>query len=270
MPERIDKLMVARGLAASRTQAQSMIAGQKVHACLQGLWVTIDRPSLRLDASVALRAEATPEMRYVSRAGLKLAAALQQLTAAKIMAGPSATCAAGITALDVGQSTGGFTDCLLQHGASRVVGVDVGQQQLAPSVRAHTAVVCHEGVNARELPAALLLQDAPQGFDWVVMDVSFISQTLILPRLGAVMCDDGLLISLVKPQFELQPQDIGKGGLVLDEQCYPRVQQRVTDCLVALGFEPLTWFESAITGGDGNREFFIAARYHSNRELTPA
>lgn len=247
-----------------------MIAGHKVRACVQGQWVTVDRPSLRLDPTVALRAEATPEMQYVSRAGFKLATALHQLTAANIITGPSGTCAAGITALDVGQSTGGFTDCLLQHGAARVVGVDVGQQQLAPSVRAHAAVVCHEGVNARDLPAELLLQDAPQGFDWVVMDVSFISQTLILPRLGAVMRNGGLLISLVKPQFELQPQDIGKGGLVLDEQLYPLVQQRVTDSLIALGFEPLLWFESAITGGDGNREFFMTARYHLNRESIPA
>lgn len=266
MPERVDKLMVAHGLAASRTQAQSMIASHKVHACVQGKWVAVERPSLRLDATVPLRAEATPEMRYVSRAGLKLSAALQQLAETGIIAGPPETCATGITALDVGQSTGGFTDCLLQHGATRVVGVDVGQQQLAPSIRAHAAVICHEGINARDLPSDLLLQDAPEGFDWIVMDVSFISQTLILPRLSAVIRKGGLLISLVKPQFELQPQDIGKGGLVLDEQRYPQVQSRVTDCLVSLGFEALMWFDSAITGGDGNREFFIVARFNPDNE----
>lgn len=268
MPERVDKLLVAQGFAASRTQAQAMIVGRKVRACVQGQWTTVDRPSLRLDASVELQAEATPAMQFVSRAGLKLAMALKQLTAANLIAGPLETCAEGVIALDVGQSTGGFTDCLLQHGAARVVGVDVGQQQLAPSMQAHAAVVCYEGVNARDLPAELLRQDAPDGFDWVVMDVSFISQTLILPQLGAAMRQGGLLISLVKPQFELQPQDIGKGGLVVDEGRYPWVRQRVTDCLCTLGFKPLMWFESAITGGDGNREFFIVAQYRPDGEST--
>ncbi len=266
MPERVDKLLVAQGLAASRTQAQAMIADRKVRVCVQGQWVAVERPSLRLDASAALQADATSAMQFVSRAGLKLAMALNQLTTAKLIAGPLETCADGIIALDVGQSTGGFTDCLLQHGAARVVGVDVGQRQLAPSMRAHAAVVCHEGINARSLPAELLRQDAPDGFDWVVMDVSFISQTLILPQLGAVMRRGGLLVSLVKPQFELQPQDIGKGGLVVDARRYPCVRQRVTDCLCTLGFKPLTWFESAITGGDGNREFFIAAQYRPDGE----
>jgi 23S rRNA (cytidine1920-2'-O)/16S rRNA (cytidine1409-2'-O)-methyltransferase len=187
----------------------------------------------------------------------------------------------------VGQSTGGFTDCLLQRGAASVVGVDVGSAQLHPQLRTDPRVLCVEKVNARALTADDLLQayddsigeqgmfdsdgepdDADEvvpnfapAFDLIVADLSFISQTLVLPAVVALLKPGGNLLTLVKPQFELQPGQVGKGGIVKDASLYLFVEQRLRDACAALGLEVTAWFDSPIAGGDGNREFFICARY---------
>jgi 23S rRNA (cytidine1920-2'-O)/16S rRNA (cytidine1409-2'-O)-methyltransferase len=201
---------------------------------------------------------------------------------------------AGKLCLDVGQSTGGFTDCLLQHGAARVVGLDVGHGQLHPHLRADARVACFEGVNARYLVAAEAAGDvqtfeqdaidsealgahsesataeldinielqkaAPSGFDVLVADVSFISLTLLLPALAPLLAPGANVLLLVKPQFELQPEHIGKGGIVKDERLYADVQQRLRLACAALGWQVQQWLPSPIDGGDGNREFFVYAQ----------
>jgi len=172
----------------------------------------------------------------------------------------------GLRCLDIGQSTGGFTDCLLQHGAAQVVGVDVGHAQLHASLRNDSRVVCLEKINARTLNAhdSPLKQHTPQsGFDLLVADLSFISLTLVLPVLPALMQARAHALLLVKPQFELQPADIGKGGLVKDPASYALVQQRLNSACEQAGFEVLHWLDSPVVGGDGNREFFI----HVSRKI---
>jgi 23S rRNA (cytidine1920-2'-O)/16S rRNA (cytidine1409-2'-O)-methyltransferase len=161
----------------------------------------------------------------------------------------------------VGQSSGGFTDCLLQRGAAAVVGVDVGQGQLHPTLRADARVVCIEKCNARELTAQSLLDQGAHesSFDLIVGDLSFISQTLVWPAIVPLLKPSAGLLMLVKPQFELQPEHIGKGGLVRDAASYALVEARIAQACIEHGLAQRGYFESAITGGDGNREFFVWA-----------
>lgn len=248
---RADQLLVDRGLAASRSQAQRLIAAGLAWRVGSGSWRTVakNRDEVPLDAELQLQDDA--ESRYVSRGGLKLEGALRA----------SGVDPAGLVCLDVGQSTGGFTDCLLQHGAARVVGVDVGHDQVHPRVRGDERVHCIEGVNARALKADDLGDELPDGgFGLVVGDLSFISQTLVLPAIVPLLADDGALLMLVKPQFELQPGQVGKGGIVRDESLYPVVRARIEACCAALGLDVAGWWDSAISGGDGNREFWILGR----------
>ena len=240
---RVDALLVQRGLAASRTQAQRLIAEGRV--LCDGKAVA--KPSLALPLDAAFYVEPDDSDRYVSRGGLKLAGALAATGIA----------VAGKTCLDVGQSTGGFTDCLLQAGARQVVGVDVGHGQLHERLARDPRVTALEGVNCRALTAADLGPDYPtQGFDLIVGDVSFISLTLILPQLPPLLAGDGDLLLLVKPQFELAPGQIGKGGIVRDPALYTEVERKLRDAAAALGLTVRAWLPSPITGGDGNREFF--------------
>ncbi|MEO5697939.1 MAG: SAM-dependent methyltransferase, partial [Burkholderiaceae bacterium] len=168
---------------------------------------------------------------------------------------------AGLNCLDVGQSTGGFTDALLQRGARRVVGIDVGRSQLNPALAADERVHAIEGLNARDVTGSAFERDEPlASFDLIVADVSFISLTLVLPTLARWTAASGQLLLLVKPQFELQPVDIGKGGLVKQVSSYARVEQRLREACAAQSLELLDYFGSAIDGGDGNKEFFVWAR----------
>ncbi len=247
--QRLDKLLVEHGLATTRTQAQKLIEAGLVEAKVAGQWALQKKPSVKLLEACALRAGEHPDMRYVSRAGLKLEAALRN----------NSLDVAGFTALDVGQSTGGFTDCLLKHGACKVVGVEVGHDQLVAALREHADVVCLEGVNARHLDSDLL-QYAPKKFDIAVMDVSFISQKLILPRLPVLLKPQGLLITLIKPQFEVGPEGLGKGGLVKPEVDMQALEREFKAYVQALNFDVLHYSESPIKGGDGNREFLLVAR----------
>ena len=248
---RIDQLLVQRQLASTRSQAQRLIA-DGVQWLKGDVWKTIVKNGDEVpdDALVELLNDA--EARFVSRGGLKLEAALKH-------AGVSA---AGWTCLDVGQSTGGFTDCLLQAGALAVVGVDVGSAQLHPQLRADPRVVCLENINARALTVDDLEESpgAATTFDLLVADLSFISQTLVLPAVVPLVKPGGVVLTLVKPQFELQPGQVGKGGIVRDESMYALVEKRLRDTFAALNVEVTHWFDSPIAGGDGNREFFIGGR----------
>jgi len=171
----------------------------------------------------------------------------------------------GLVCLDLGQSTGGFTDCLLRHGAAHVSGIDVGHGQLHPRLRDDPRVSAHEKCHARDLHAAMfepLWRDRPQhlaGFDLIVGDLSFISLTRVLPHVAPLCKPQGHCLLLVKPQFELQPADIGKGGLVKDPAQYAQVRQRIEEACADVHLPPLAWWPSPVLGGDGNREFFIHA-----------
>lgn len=251
---RADQLLVERGLAVSRSQAQRLIAAGVRWRLPGGDWRPVTKNGEELSSLAELDLLDTAESRFVSRGGLKLEGALRQCGIG----------VAGLRCLDVGQSSGGFTDCLLQQGAAQVVGVDVGQGQLHPRLRADARVVCIEKCNARELSATRLVDAAGAHaggpFDLIVGDLSFISQTLVWPALVPLLAPQahGLLM-LVKPQFELQPEHIGKGGLVRDEASYAQVQQRMAQACADNGLHLRDYFESAITGGDGNREFFVWA-----------
>jgi 23S rRNA (cytidine1920-2'-O)/16S rRNA (cytidine1409-2'-O)-methyltransferase len=291
---RIDQLLVARGLASTRSQAQRLIAdGVQWQRFGSAEWKRVVKNGDDVPEDALLQLLDDSEARYVSRGGLKLEAALKRV----------ALSVTGLACLDVGQSTGGFTDCLLQHGATSVVGVDVGSAQLHPSLREDPRVLCVEKVNARALVATDLIaayaystgaegqfssdfddneedddedaeapaassrsQDgdvdvsefAPE-FDVIVADLSFISQTLVLPSVVQFLKPGGKLLTLVKPQFELQPGQVGKGGIVKDDAMYPLVEQRLREACAALDLTVTDWFDSPIQGGDGNREFFIYA-----------
>ncbi len=255
--KRLDVLLVERGLAASRSQAQALIEAGRVQWLRADQWRVATKASLKLELECELRAELGEAQRYASRGGLKLAGALERTGI-----DPN-----GTVALDVGQSTGGFTDCLLQAGAAKVVGVDVGRDQLVPSLRGDPRVVFYERVNARDLPTEQLLAQAPAGFDILVMDVSFISQTLILPGLPPLLKPGGQLLSLVKPQFEVGKTGIGKGGIVRDASLYRKVEMDLREMCGQLGLEVRDYFSSPITGGGGNREFFIWARKDGERNI---
>ena len=327
---RADQFLVERGLAASRAQAQRLI-GAGVEWRLSGAspWRKVAKNGDEIPAVAEVRLLDEAEARYVSRGGLKLEGALKQ-TGLSVQ---------GLRCLDVGQSTGGFTQCLLEHGATQVVGLDVGRDQLHARLRSDPRVVCLEGLNARAITPAALAQawedalcetvvdeednetqpEAPYAwmrnggeiaddyddsgdakeheieafkaqraarakaraegalpvqrrrraefadvqvspvFQLVTGDLSFISLTLVLPALVPLLAPGGQLLMLVKPQFELQPGQVGKGGIVRDATLYPQVEQKLRDACAALGLQVQAWFDSPIAGGDGNREFFIHA-----------
>ena len=329
---RADVFLVEGGHAATRSQAQRLIAAGVQWRLAPTLpWNAVAKNGDDIPAGAEVQLLDAAEAKYLSRGGLKLEGAL---AAAGVRV-------EGLHCLDVGQSTGGFTDCLLQHGAAQVVGVDVGQGQLHERLRADVRVIGVEGLNARHMtPEAL--RDAceealcerieaepedndtqpvapyawmrngglvdedyddsddakeqeveafkaeraakaqaratgkvatvrqrmagredvaiPAAFELVTGDLSFISLTLVLPALVPLLAPQGALLMLVKPQFELQPGQVGKGGIVRDAALFPLVEQRVRDCCAQLGLQVLGWYDSAIEGGDGNREFFIYAR----------
>lgn len=264
MLERLDKVLVDQGLAQSRTQAQKLVEAGVVQGRLYGQWQSLGKSAQKIPPDTPLRAGEIAELRFVSRAGLKLDLALNTLDERNHFSPMGLSgFLRGASALDVGQSTGGFTDCLLQRGVRQVVGIDVGHNQLSPALREHSAVIFFEGVNAREMPVPELLAHSPEGYDLVVMDVSFISQTLIIPSLPPLLKNDGYLLSLVKPQFEVGAKNLARGGLVKNEQLYEEVQRKITECAAHAGFKVMDYFPSALEGGDGNREFFMLCR-HSN------
>ena len=247
---RADQLLVARQLAATRSQAQRLIAAGVQWRLPGAAWQPVRKNGEELPVQAELQLQDAAETRYVSRGGLKLEGALQAI-------GLDVT---GLRCLDVGQSTGGFTDCLLQHGAAQVTGLDVGQGQLHPRLRADARVSAHEQLNARDAAAVAAALDGQDGFDLLAGDLSFISQTLVLPAVLPWLKPGGRVLMLVKPQFELQPAQIGKGGIVRDPAHYAEVEHRLRQCCAGLQLEVLHWLDSPIAGGDGNREFFLHGR----------
>lgn len=328
---RADVFLVERGHAATRSQAQRLIAsGVEWRLTPLSPWNKVAKNGDDIPSVAEVRLLDDAEAKYISRGGLKLEGALQAT-------GLDVT---GLRCLDVGQSTGGFTDCLLQQGAAQVIGVDVGHGQLHERLRSDLRVVCVEGVNARSLTAQALQEacelalsevveadednetqpeapyswmrngglvdeayddsgdakdqdieafkseraqraearaqgtlpvqrrrraecagvDTTPAFDLVTGDLSFISLTLVLPAIAAFLRPDGHLLMLVKPQFELQPGQVGKGGVVRDAALYAVVEKRIRDCCAELGLAVQAWLDSPIQGGDGNHEFFVYAR----------
>jgi len=259
MLERLDKVLVDQGLAQSRTQAQKLIEAGVVRASIHGQWVFLNKPAHKIAADTQLQVGEIEELRFVSRAGLKLDLALTHLHDSGAFSDLHDFLRHAFV-LDIGQSTGGFTDCLLQRGVQQVVGVDVGSDQLAGALRENPSVICLENINARNLPADMLRSYSPAGFDLAVMDVSFISQSLILPNIPTLLKSGGYLLSLVKPQFEVGAKNLAKGGIVKNSQLYDEVKTKMTRCALESGMIDLAYFESGIEGGDGNREFFMLCR----------
>ncbi|GAB3366205.1 MULTISPECIES: TlyA family RNA methyltransferase [Giesbergeria] len=329
---RADVFLVEKGHAATRSQAQRLIAaGVEWRLSSFAPWQKVAKNGDEIPVMAELRLLDSAEAKYISRGGLKLEGALAA----------TGFSVAGLRCLDVGQSTGGFTDCLLQQGAAQVIGVDVGHGQLHERLRQDARVVCVEGLNARHLTAESLqaacelalsevVEEDPEDndtqpvapyswmrnggvvdeayddsddakehdieafkaeraakqqarqagtlpvqhrrragledvnitpeFDFITGDLSFISLTLVLPALVPLLAPGGTLLMLVKPQFELQPGQVGKGGIVRDASLYPVVEQRLREACASAGLPVQTWLDSPIAGGDGNREFFISAR----------
>jgi len=247
--ERIDKLLVDRGLAESRTKAQAMIMAGVVLVNEQ----RVEKPSNQFDTNSSIRIKGgdDPTNRYVGRGGLKLEAALREFNLD----------VAGYVCLDVGASTGGFTDCLLQHGATKVVAIDVGHNQIDWRLRNDPRVEVREGVNARHLQP----QDFSQKFDLAVMDVSFISATKVLPAIVPLLLDGGSIVTLIKPQFEVGRGEVGSGGIVRDATKRLRVTGEVNDYARALGLELVNMIESPIQGAEGNVEFLALYKVSSPR-----
>ena len=233
--ERLDKLLMTRGLAETRAKAQSLILAGQVFSGQQRL----DKAGqlVQIDAELTIR----EPMPFVSRGGFKLEAALDHF---KIEV-------AGKICLDIGASTGGFTDCMLQRGAARVVAVDVGRGQLDWKLRQDSRVESRENVNARYLSPA----DFADRFDLVTADVSFISLTKILPVVPPLLSAQALVITLIKPQFEVGREEVGKGGIVRDEAAQRRVVEEITSFAAGLGMRAIGVIDSPILGADGNREF---------------
>jgi len=249
---RLDQLLVSQGLARSRTRAQRLIRHGRVSLAESGK--ILSKPGEKLPEGVRLAVTEDPEERYVSRAGLKLealVAALELDLTDRLV-------------LDVGQSTGGFTDCALAFGARHVIGIEVGHGQLDPELRGDPRVTCLEGLNARAMHDEPRLHDAlaaqsAAAPDIVVMDVSFISQTLILPQIAQLLRPGGELLSLVKPQFEVGPGGVNSRGIVSDPARYGEVEATVRACCAEHGLDVRHWQESPLAGGDGNREFLLHA-----------
>jgi 23S rRNA (cytidine1920-2'-O)/16S rRNA (cytidine1409-2'-O)-methyltransferase len=242
---RLDLLLVARGLALSRERARALILAG--HVKVDGHPMTKAGSPIKDDAVVDVR---TPDHPWVGRGGLKLAHALETFPVR----------VDGAVALDIGASTGGFTDVLLSRGASGVVALDVGEGQLDWKLRTDPRVVCLERINARYLTPAQL----PEGrrrFDVITIDVSFISLRHILPIVPALLADDGRVIALVKPQFEAGRAEVGAGGIVRDRAVHERAIESVTTAAADAGLKRLALEASPVTGAEGNQEFLLLLAY---------
>jgi 23S rRNA (cytidine1920-2'-O)/16S rRNA (cytidine1409-2'-O)-methyltransferase len=245
---RLDKLLLERGLVSSRERAQALVLAGKV--LVNGQKIEKSGTSVQASSEIRLLGE---ELKYVSRGGLKLEAALHHWEID----------ISGLVCIDVGASTGGFTDCLLQHGAARVIAIDTGYGQIALKLRQDTRVRLLEKTNARHLTREQLGEEA----DFVAMDVSFISATLVLPAVVSAAFPENAnartgrrLVVLVKPQFEVGREHVGKGGIVRDSDAQQSAVTRVRDSIEALHPALIEVMESPILGAEGNREFLLYAR----------
>jgi 23S rRNA (cytidine1920-2'-O)/16S rRNA (cytidine1409-2'-O)-methyltransferase len=245
MKTRLDQILVERGLADSREKARALILAGSV--LVEGQ--KSDKPGHAFPEHC--RIEVAERLPYVSRGGFKLAGALDHF----------GIDVRGRVCLDVGASTGGFTDCLLQRAAARVYALDVGHGQLDWRLRNDPRVIVHEGVNARYLQPG----DFPEKFDLAVCDASFISATLLIPAFAPLLSESGEMVILVKPQFEVGKEQVGKGGIVRDPELHRAACDRVRTAVEALRSIASMWtasiIESPILGAEGNREFLLYARH---------
>jgi 23S rRNA (cytidine1920-2'-O)/16S rRNA (cytidine1409-2'-O)-methyltransferase len=241
---RLDQALVQRGLFDTRQQAQSAIMAGEVQ--IGGRVASKPSDLVREETEISIAAR----NRYVGRGGIKLEGALSHF----------AVSCAGKVALDIGASTGGFTDCLLQHGARKVYAVDVGYGQLAWKIHQDPRVIVLEKINARHLSRAQI----PEPIELCVIDVSFISLTLILPNGFELLTPNGVILALIKPQFELARKDVGRGGIVRDATLHTRAQRKVAEFAAQLGATVIGAAASVIAGADGNQEFFLCLRKPSD------
>jgi 23S rRNA (cytidine1920-2'-O)/16S rRNA (cytidine1409-2'-O)-methyltransferase len=240
---RLDQLLVGRGLFPSREQARRAILAGKVSVGTR----IVDKPAELLDEQTAITLK--PTRKYVSRGALKLESALDYFQINL----------RGKTALDIGASTGGFTDCMLQRGAEKVYAVDVGYGQLDWKLRNDPRVIVLEKINARFLTC----DQIQELVDVCVIDVSFISLTLVLPNAVALLKPDGVIVALIKPQFELQRSEVGKGGIVRDPGLHQKAQDKIVAFVNDIGHVVAGIAPAAIKGADGNQEFFACIRKRS-------
>ncbi len=239
--QRLDLLLVARGLCETREKAQRAIMAGEVRLGEK----VMDKAGTRVAEDALLELKSTE--RYVGRGGLKMEAAVREFSLKPT----------GLTCLDVGASTGGFTDCLLQHGAAKVYAIDVGHSQMDWKIRSDPRVVVKEKLNARHLSR----EQIPEPIDLCVIDVSFISLSLILPPVFELVRSGGVIVPLIKPQFELRKEDVARGGVVRDPQLHARAVDKIR-ILVANspGWEWSGCIESPILGGKGNKEYLACLR----------
>ncbi len=240
---RLDQCLVDRGLFPSREQARRAVMAGEVKI---GTQVAL-KPAQLVDLGEEISVKAV--RKYVGRGALKLEGALDHF---KIDVAEK-------TALDIGASTGGFTDCLLQRGAARVYAVDVGQGQLDWKLRGDSRVMVLEKLNARFLSR----EHIPDPIDLCVIDVSFISLTLILPNAFDLVIPNGMILALIKPQFELERGEVGRGGIVRKPELHQKAQDKIVAFVTQLGHRPIGVVPSAITGMDGNQEFFACIQKQS-------
>ncbi len=230
-----------RGLAPTREKAQALILAGQIH--INGR--RADKAGMPVPADARVELVGEPP-RYVGRGGIKLEGAMEDFSL-----DPT-----GKICLDIGSSTGGFTDCLLQHGAARVYAVDVGKGQLDWKLRQDARVAVREGINARHLKP----EDIGEPVDWVTLDVAFISVAKILPAALACARPGATFLILVKPQFELSQKQVGKGGIVRDPALHREAVEKVSQAAVEVGLDEIQVRESRLPGAEGNREFFLCAR----------
>lgn len=240
---RLDQVLVQRALYSSREQAQRAVMAGEVRIDEQ----IAQKPSLLIDPNAMIATSARP--RFVGRGGLKLEGALESFEID----------VRDQIAVDIGASTGGFTDCLLQRGARKVYAIDVGHGQLAWKIRNDPRVTVFEKTNARTISPALIGETVSV----CVIDVSFISLTLILPNAFQLITPNGIVLALIKPQFELERTDVGRGGIVRDSSLHEKAQRRIASFVGASGHEVNGIAPSVIAGADGNQEFFICAQKQS-------
>jgi 23S rRNA (cytidine1920-2'-O)/16S rRNA (cytidine1409-2'-O)-methyltransferase len=239
--QRIDCLLVDRGFFETREKARRAVMAGEVRVGEP----VVDKPGTRVSEDAAITVKSSS--RYVGRGGIKLEAALRHF-------GIDPT---GAVCLDIGASTGGFTDCLLQHGAAKVHAIDVGHSQLDWKIRSDPRVIVREKLNARHLTRA----EVPDPIDLCVIDVSFISLTLILPPAFELLTPEGVILSLIKPQFELGRDDVGKGGIIRDPALHSRAVQKIEHFTVKnLSKKWCGFIESPIAGAEGNKEFLACLR----------
>ena len=241
---RIDQTLVVRGFFESRERARRAIMAGEVR--MGDRVFTKAAELIEVDAPISV----VEPPQFASRGALKLEGALDFFGVE----------VHGMVALDVGASTGGFTDCLLQRGAAKVFAIDVGHGQLAWKLRNDPRVVAMEKVNARFLSR----EQIPQPVDLCVIDVSFISLTLILPRAFELITQDGMILALIKPQFELKREDVGRGGIVREPALHEKAQQKIANFVEEANYRVVGIVPSTITGTDGNQEFFICIRKRSD------